>query len=64
MLARRVAHLIKGYSSDDRIVYGTGKVPSADLDIEAANILKRDDVVYVHVRSSVNNCYSRRIERA
>lgn len=64
MLARRAAHLIKGYSSDDRIVYGTGKiVPSADLDAEAANILKRDDVAYVHVRSSVNNCYTCRIER-
>jgi hypothetical protein len=65
MLARRVAHLIKGYSRDDQIVYGTGKiVPSADLDIEAANILKREDVAYVHVRSSVNNCYTCRIERA
>ena len=65
MLARRAAHLIKGYSSDDRIVYGTGKiVPSAELDAEAANILKRDDVAYVHVRSSVNNCYTCRIERA
>lgn len=65
MLARRVAHLIKGYSREDRIVYGTGKiVPSADLDTEAANILKREDVAYVHVRSSVNNCYTCRIERA
>jgi hypothetical protein len=65
MLAKRAAHLIKGYSSDDRIVYGTGKIaPSADLDAEAANILKRDDVAYVHVRSSVNNCYTCRIERA
>lgn len=65
MLARRAAHLIKGYSCDDRIVYGTGKiVPSAALDSEAANILKREDVAYVHVRSSVNNCYTCRIERA
>lgn len=65
MLARRMAHLIKGYSSDDRIVYGTGKiVPSVALDAEAADILKRDDVAYVHVRSSVNNCYTCRIERA
>ena len=64
-LTKRAAHLIKGYSSDDRIVYGTGKiVPSAELDAEAANILKRDDVAYVHVRSSVNNCYTCRIERA
>ncbi len=64
-LAKRAAHLIKGYSSDDRIVYGTGKiVPSADLTAEAANILTRDEVAYVHVRSSVNNCFTCRIERA
>jgi Protein of unknown function (DUF1203) len=63
-LARRAAHLIKGYGGNDRIVYGTGKiVPSGDLDAEAAAILKRDDVAYVHVRSSVNNCYTCRIER-
>ena len=65
MLAKRAAHLIKGYSSDDRIVYATGKiVPSADLTAEAASILTRDEVAYVHVRSSVNNCYTCRIERA
>jgi len=65
MLAKRAAHLIKGYSSDDRIVYGTGKiVPSAELTAEAAGILSREDVAYVHVRSSVNNCYTCRIERA
>ena len=65
MLAKRGAHLIKGYSPDDRIVYGTGKiVASAELTAEAANILKRDEVAYVHVRSSVNNCYTCRIERA
>ncbi len=49
----------------DRIVYGTGKiVASAELDIAAAEILERDDVAYVHVRSSVNNCYTCRVERA
>ena len=65
MLARRGAHLIKGYSTDDRIVYGTGKIVlSADLDVAAMQILERADVAYVHVRSSVNNCYTCRIERA
>ncbi len=63
-LAKRAAHLIKGYSRDDRIVYGTGAIiPSAELDAAAANILAREDVAYVHVRSSVNNCYTCRIER-
>lgn len=64
-LARRVAHLIKGYSANDRIVYGTGKVvASADVDAEAARILERPEVAYVHVRSALNNCYTCRIERA
>lgn len=65
MLARRRAHLVKGYGADDRIVYGTGQVvASADLETEAARILERPDVAYVHVRSAVNNCYTCRIERA
>jgi hypothetical protein len=65
MLAKRKSHLIKGYSREHRIVYGTGKiVQSTELDAEAATVLKRGDVAYVHVRSSVNNCYTCRIERA
>lgn len=65
MLARRKAHLIKGYDAGDRIVYGTGAVvPSADLEREAARILEQPDVAYVHVRSATNNCYTCRIERA
>ena len=65
MLAKREAHLIKGYGADDRIVYGTGRiVPSPELETAAADILARDGVAYVHVRSSVNNCYTCRIDRA
>jgi hypothetical protein len=64
-LARRKAHLIKGYGANDRIVYGTGQVvASADLEIAAADILARPDVAYVHVRSALNNCYTCRIDRA
>jgi hypothetical protein len=65
MLLRRKAHLIKGYGADDRIVYGTGQiVESPGLAEAAGKILARPDVAYVHVRSSVNNCYTCRIERA
>jgi hypothetical protein len=64
MLNRRRAHLIKGYGADDRIVYGTGQiVESADLAKAAAQILARDDIAYVHVRSAVNSCYTCRIDR-
>ncbi|WP_365830286.1 DUF1203 domain-containing protein [Brevundimonas sp.] len=30
----------------------------------AAELLERDDIAYVHVRSSTNNCYQCRIDRA
>lgn len=61
----RHAQLLKGYSADHRIVYGTGKVvPTADIVSEAAAILAREDVAYVHARSARNNCYTCRIDRA
>ena len=66
MLAKRAAHLIKGYST---ATTGLSMARARSclqpiLTAEAANILKREDVAYVHVRSSVNNCYTCRIERA
>jgi uncharacterized protein DUF1203 len=65
MLMQRAAHLIKGYGRDDRIVYGTGQIVAAPgLAPAAAEILERQDVAYVHVRSALNNCYTCRIERA
>ncbi len=58
------SYLLKGYGADDRIVYGTGQhVPPIDMRDAAAIIFKRDDVRYVHVRSSLNNCYACRIDR-
>ncbi len=65
MLAKRKAHLVKGYNSQNRIVYGTGQiVESAQLDEAARATLERPDVAYLHVRSAVNNCYTCRIDRA
>jgi hypothetical protein len=63
MLAKRPAHLVRGYGPDDRIVNGTGAViASVNLDAEATRILARPGVAYVHVRSAVNSCYTCRIE--
>lgn len=57
--------LIKGYSADDRIVYGTGIViPQSEMIARAEAILENDKVAYVHVRSSRNNCYQARIDRS
>ncbi|HET8728203.1 MAG TPA: DUF1203 domain-containing protein [Alphaproteobacteria bacterium] len=57
--------LIRGYGHDDRIVYGTGRVvPTAELAAQAAAVLERPEIAYVHVRSASNNCYQCRVERA
>ena len=57
--------LVKGYSADHRIVYGTGRiVPTARIETYAAGILEDPRVAYVHVRSARNNCYQMRIDRA
>ena len=55
--------LLKGYSPDDRIVYGLGRIaPPEDIAEQAAEILTDERVAYVHVRSSTNNCYTCRID--
>jgi hypothetical protein len=64
MLAKRKAHLLKGYNASHRIVYGTGQiVESSQLDVAAADVFERPDVAYVHVRSALNNCFTCRIDR-
>jgi hypothetical protein len=56
--------LIRGYGGDDRIVYGTGEIVTPDAVSSAAErVLARNDVRYVHMRSSTNNCYQLRIEQ-
>ena len=57
--------LLKGYSPDDRIVYGLGRiVPARHIADQAAKILADSRVAYVHARSSTNNCFTCRIDRA
>lgn len=57
-------YLIKGYSDDDRIIYGTGQiVPTQAIPERAAALLTDDKVAYVHIRSARNNCYQARIDR-
>jgi hypothetical protein len=58
-------YILRGYCDNDRIVYGTGAVTlKDDLAGYAAQLLARDDIAYVHVRSARNNCYQCRIDRA
>jgi len=51
-------YLLKGYSADHRIVYGTGQITlAADIEKVAAEILAQEGVVFVDVRSARNNCF-------
>ena len=65
LFSRTAAYIVRGYSADDRIVYGTGAVvPTADIPARAEELLGRGDIAYLHMRSAKNNCYQCRIERA
>jgi hypothetical protein len=56
--------LVKGYSPDDRIVYGLGKiVPVEGVAGRAEVVLADPRVAYVHVRSATNNCFTCRVDR-
>ncbi len=57
-------YIVRGYSSQNRIVYGTGAVvPTETIPAEAEARLSDPRVAYVHVRSARNNCYQLRIDR-
>ncbi len=57
-------YLIKGYSADNRIVYGTGAVVErGHMMAQADNIFTDPRVAYIHIRSARNNCYQARIDR-
>lgn len=56
-------YIVRGYGTDDRIVYGTGAVtPTERIRDRAEEMLARSDVAYLHVRSARNNCYQCRID--
>lgn len=56
--------LVKGYSANERIVYGTGGVtPTAEMQSKIDAIFADPDVAYIHVRSARNNCYQARVDR-
>lgn len=57
-------YLVKGYDARERIIYGTGQVtPQAGLEAYVAQLLARDDVAFVDIRSARNNCWLARATR-
>lgn len=58
-------YLLKGYTGDYRILYGTGRiVPRDEVAAYAARLLGDPRVVFTDVRSARNNCFQLRIRRA
>ena len=58
------SYIVRGYSADERILYGTGTVTATGEVIDACEaLLRRDDVAFVHIRSASNNCFTVRVER-
>ncbi len=65
ILTTSAAYLLKGYTADERICYGTGKtVAPADISTYASELLSREEIAFVDVRSASNNCFMTRITRA
>ena len=57
--------ILRGYGADHRIVYGTGTVVEPkEIEAKAVELLEREDVAYLHMRSATNNCFTLRIDRA
>lgn len=57
-------YLLKGYTADYRILYGTGRiVPQPEVEAYASNLLADPRVAFVDVRSARNNCFQLRIRR-
>lgn len=58
-------YILRGYSAQDRIVYGSGAVePTLRLPEEAARRFEDGRIAYLHVRSARNNCFQVRIDRS
>lgn len=59
------SYIVRGYTADERISYGTGQVtPTAQIPDYAATLLANPKIAFVDVRSAENNCYHCRIIRA
>lgn len=57
-------YLLKGYTADHRIRYGTGRVVAkGDLAAYAQSFLDDPAIAFVDVRSARNTCFQCRIVR-
>ncbi|PRY95297.1 uncharacterized protein DUF1203 [Hasllibacter halocynthiae] len=65
ILAESPDYLLKGYTAEGRIAYGTGRITAhGDVAGYAADLLAGDRLAWVDVRSARNNCWLTRAVRA
>lgn len=58
------AYIVRGYSPDERIIYGTGAVvPTNGIEAYCEDLLTRPEIAFLHIRSASNNCFHCRVER-
>ncbi|MBU3029875.1 DUF1203 domain-containing protein [Paracoccus marinaquae] len=57
-------YILRGYSADERIIYGTGSViPTAAIAARCEDLFARPEIAFIHIRSASNNCFQCRVER-
>lgn len=65
MFRRWSTVLVRGYGNDNRIQYHCARhVPVTELEVQCKEMLRDDEIAYLHVRTSQYNCYQCRVERA
>ena len=63
-ILRSPRYLLRGYSRDERIIYGTGDVvATAQIAQRAQELLQDPAVAFVDLRSAANNCFQCRVVR-
>lgn len=56
--------LMRGYSADERIVYGTGRIiETSTLEEACTRLFERREIAFIHLRSAANNCFQCRVDR-
>ena len=64
MLEASPEYLIKGYTNDERIKYGTGAiVPKENVMPKLSALLTDSNLAFVDIRSAKNNCWLTRVTR-
>jgi hypothetical protein len=57
-------YIVRGYDTNERIVYGTGQVtPTGEIIDYCRRLFDSEAIAFVHVRSATNNCFHVRVER-